>query len=179
MRPRAARGLRHALALVLLAGCATPSTTPMQTIEVQLDLSAVAWTGPLRCEASNAQGRWPFEAPGKVEVRVDSSPLHLACQAPEGSAAVADAPAMAASEARRQAAREGASTGAKVGGAVGVAAAAVTAPVVGPALAAVLVVGGVLRGREVGGAVGAIGSAAAPAYPSRITIRVELLAAKQ
>ena len=173
------RLLLRTLALAFLAGCATPAVPPTQSIEVQLDLSAVQWNGPLHCEASKALGRWRFDAPGTVAVRVDQSPLHLVCDAPEGVTAVADAPALSADEARRQAARKGESAGARVGGAAGVAAAAVTAPVVGPALAAVVVIGGVLRGRQIGGMVGAIGSAGAPAYPSRITIRVERTVAKE
>ena len=69
--------------------------------------------------------------------------------------------------------RKGASTGAKVGAGAGAALGVAAAPVMGPTFAVLMVVGGALRGAEVGGIVGAVTADDIVEYPSPIVIRIK------
>ncbi len=169
MLTRFACALLIATAALAVGGCATVPVSSDQKIEVTVQGAPSNWPSYLSCKASNSLGAWSFQAPGPVLVRRSPSPLHIQCEVPEGAAVVTDV-----SAGRSEEVRKGESTGAKVGGVVGVAAAAVTAPVVGPALAAVVVVGAVLRGREVGGVVQHVRTGGAVEYPSKVELRVEL-----
>lgn len=165
-----ARAVLLACATSALLGCA--STPSMQTLEVLVQADAPAWSGPLPCKAANASGEWQFDAPGLVTVRTSVSPLRVACTLPAGASAEPSVTPSRASSVTREGAREGASAGAKVGGGVGAAAGIAAAPVIGPAVALLLVVGGAIRGAEIGGLVGAVSSGDGWEYPSPITLRI-------
>lgn len=174
--PMQARAALLACATSALLGCvSTPST---QTLEVTVEADDPAWSGPLPCKATNPSGEWPFTAPGSVTVRRSFSPLRVSCTLPAGASAEPSVTPSRASGAARERAREGASTGAKAGGGAGAAAGVAAAPVMGPAFALLLVVGGALRGAEIGGLVGAVSSDAAWEYPSSIILRIKAAAAR-
>lgn len=166
-RWRAAVALASALAGALLAGgCASVPAASWQSIEVGLDPAFGLAGARLECQASNALGSWAFQAPGRVRVPTSGSPLQIRCLVPPGAAAVK---AELGSQPSPEAARA-ASTGGKVGGALGLAAATATAPVAGPALGAVLVVGAVLRGRDIGAMVHFLATGGGTAYPARVVL---------
>lgn len=166
-----ARAALLACATSALLGCA--STPSMQTLEVLVETNDPAWSGLLPCKAANASGEWQFDAPGPVTVRTSVSPLRVACTLPAGASAEPSVTPSRASRVTREGAREGASAGAKVGGGAGAAAGIAAAPVIGPAFALLLVVGGAIRGAEIGGLVGAVSSGGGWEYPSPITLRIK------
>lgn len=161
------------LALLLLAGCATPASGVLQAIEVRVAADDPAWSVPLQCEAANAAGRWSFSAPGTVTVRPSASPLRITCQAPAGAVAETSSTAPAASAETREGARKGTATGAKVGAGAGVALGLAAAPLLGPAFALLLAAGGAMRGGEIGGMVGAVQAGAGVAYPSPVVVHIQ------
>jgi len=149
------------------------SKSPMQAVEVQVEADDPAWSGPLDCHASNSFGSWPFAAPGTVSVAASTSPLRITCKLPAGAASESGATAGSAVTASLDAARSGTRTGATVGAIAGVALGAAAAPVMGPAFAALLALGSVLKGAEIGGIVGAVSAGDVVAYPSPIVVRIE------
>ncbi len=172
-----ARRVRAALlacAASALLGCA--STPSMQTLQVLVQADDPAWRGPLPCQAANASGEWQFTAPGPVTVWTSFSPLRVACTLPAGASAEPSVTPSRPSSATREGGREGASAGAKAGGGAGAAAGTAAAPVMGPAFALLLVVGGALRGAEIGGLAGAVSSGGGWEYPSPITLRIKAAA---
>lgn len=154
-----------------LAGCAHQGTTE-QLIEVQVVAESPGWSGALACEASNAAGKWPFTAPGKVAVLPSTDPLRITCTPPAGSLAEPSltSPAAASPNERR---REGASAGAKVGAGTGVALGVAAAPVMGGAFAVLIAAGAAMKGAEIGGLVGTMRSGEKNRYPSPVVLRVK------
>ena len=151
------------------------SKAPMQTVEVRVEADDPAWSGPLDCQASNSFGSWPFAAPGTVAVAASNSPLQVLCKLPAGAASESGAAAGRAVTAPQDAVRQGTRTGATVGAIAGVAVGAAAAPIMGPAFAAVLAVGTVLKGAQIGGMVSAVTAGdtlAVAAYPSPIVVRI-------
>lgn len=144
-----------------------------QDLEVRVAAEDPAWRGPLKCQASNSFGSWPFMAPGTVTVEPSASLLKITCQAPDGAAMAAMAAAPVQQPALRDSARQGAATGAKVGAGVGVALGVAAVPVMGPAFAVLLGLGGALRGAEIGGVVGAVASDNRMAYPNPIEVHIK------
>lgn len=154
-----------------LAGCAHQPPSA-QRIEVQVKADACDWAGPLACEASNAAGRWAFSAPGAVTVVPSSSPLQISCAAPSGSATEPSLTSPSAAPSRDRA-REGAATGTKVGAGAGVALGAAALPVMGGPAAVLMAVGAALRGRQIGGLVGAMRSGDTIHYPSPVILHLK------
>ena len=149
----------------------------MQAVEVQVEADDPAWSGPLDCKATNSFGSWPFAAPGTVSVAASTSPLRIVCNLPAGAASESAPTAGRAVTAPQDAVRQGTRMGATAGAIAGVALGAAAAPVMGPAFAAVLAVGTVLKGAQIGGIVGAVGAGDVVAYPSPIVVRIEHAAA--
>jgi hypothetical protein len=147
--------------------------SPMQAVEVRVEADDPAWSGPLDCRVSNSFGSWPFAAPGTVSVAASTSPLRITCRLPAGAASESGATVESAVTASQGAARSGTRTGATVGAIAGVALGAAAAPVMGPAFAALLALGSVLKGAEIGGIVGAVSAGDVVAYPSPIVVRFE------
>jgi hypothetical protein len=142
----------------------------IQKIEVRLEADEAALRAPMECEASNDYGRWPFVAPGTVEVQVSDLALEVGCKAVDARLAE---PLVVKSRSRsEEGAKSGAGAGAVVGGAVGLGVGVAAAPVVGPALGAVLVAGGALRGAEIGGFAGWVASSGY-SYPAVVSVRVK------
>lgn len=150
-----------------------PST---QDLEVRVAADDPGWRGPLKCQASNSFGRWPFMAPGTVTVEPSASPLKITCLAPEGAAVAAIDAVPVLQPTPRDSARQGAAKGAKVGAGVGAALGMAAAPVMGPAFAVLLGLGGAFRGAEIGGVVGAVASGDRVAYPNPIEVHIQRIA---
>jgi len=147
-----------------------------QVLEVRVAANDPAWRGPMKCEAFNSFGSWPFLAPGTVTVEPTISPLQITCQAPDGGSAQATATAPSVHQTARDSAGKGAATGAKVGAGAGVALGLAAAPVMGPVFAVLLAVGGAFRGAEIGGVVGTVASGDRLAYPNPIEVNFQPMA---
>jgi len=164
-----AEGRQRVLAANLAENPHQP-TRRVQKIEVRLEADEPALRAPMECEASNDYGRWPFVAPGTVEVQVSDLPLEVSCRALDARLAEPlDVKSRSRSE---EGAKSGAGAGGVVGGAIGLGVGVAAAPVVGPALGAVLVAGGALRGAEIGEIAGWLASSGY-IYPDVVSVRVK------
>jgi hypothetical protein len=163
---------RNALFLgLVLSACAHQAPPQEQAIEVRVEAESAEWAGPLACHASNSSGTWAFAAPGTVTVRPSATPLQIACDVPTG--AVAESNAIAANPlSARERSREGASVGTKVGAGAGVVLGAAAAPVMGGPFALLIAAGAALKGREVGGLVGALRKGEQYQYPSPVVLHI-------
>jgi hypothetical protein len=149
------------------------SKSPMQAVEVRVETDHPAWGAALDCRASNSFGSWPFAAPGTVHVAVSTSPLQIMCKLPAGAEGASGATAGSASVAPQDGVPKGAGTGAMAGAGAGVALGVAAAPVMGPAFAALLAVGSVLKGAEIGGILGTLSAGDLAAYPSPVVLRIK------
>jgi hypothetical protein len=164
-----AEGRQHVLAAKLAENPHQP-TRRVQKIEVRLEADEPALRAPMECEASNDYGRWPFVAPGTVEVQVSDLALEVSCKALDARLAE---PLVVKSRSRsEEGAKSGAGAGGLVGGAIGLGVGVAAAPVVGPALGAVLVAGSALRGAEIGAIAGWVASSGY-SYPDVVSVRVK------
>lgn len=171
MCPSRLNGLAWLLVSFVLSGCAHPAPPQEQAIEVRVEAESPEWAGPLACQANNSSGTWPFAAPGTVTVRPSATPLQITCQVPAG--AVAEPSVTAASTpSPRERAREGASAGTKVGAGAGVVLGAVAAPVMGAPFALLIAAGAAMKGREVGGFIGALRKGEQYQYPSLVVLHI-------
>jgi hypothetical protein len=159
-------------AAIASADCANIAL-PTQRLDVLVEAQDPAWSGPLSCKAANNLGEWPFTAPGPVFLRASTSPLHVSCSLPAGAAAQESITSAGTVDATREGGRKGASAGAKVGIGAGAVLGVAAAPVMGPVFAVLLVVGGAMRGAEIGGFVGAASSGKTAAYPSPIVLHIK------
>lgn len=157
----------------VLASRLAESKTPMQSVDVRVEADDPAWRGLLECQASNSFGNWPFVAPGSVAVATSTSALQIMCKPAADAAHGPGATVRGTTVASQDPVRKGASTGAKVGAGAGAALGVAAAPVMGPTFAVLMVVGGALRGAEVGGIVGAVTADDIVEYPSPIVIRIK------
>jgi hypothetical protein len=151
----------------------TPSTfrPPAQAVRVRVEVDGKDVTTAIACEASNDLGRWPFTAPGAVTVSVSALPLQIVCRTPAGMFAE-PAELASSSTTRSENLAKGTKAGAVVGGVVGAGLAVASFPIMGP-LGAMFVVGGVVRGAEVGGLYGALLPEQLPAYPDSVVLKLK------
>jgi len=164
--------------------CKLAERTPIvQAIEVRVEADAPALTGPLKCQASNSFGTWPFDAPGTVTVRSSTTSLLITCKAPVGTAndIVTSAPS-AHESSKANPAEVMTRGGAIVGSAVGIVLGIAATPVMGPEFGVALGVGAAMKGVELG-ELGSLGFAAVVAassgnqmvYPNTIVLHVKRL----
>lgn len=157
------------LAALTSAGCASlPETPQVLEVRVESDDPTIQQAG-LDCSASNPRGQWKFHAPGEVSVLPAAAALKLRCTLP-GSRGDRTVELVDAEGAQVQAATKGGKIGAVVGGGVGLAGA-----VLMPPLAPLFILGGTLRGWQIGNIIGAISADTRdgpPRYPTPVVIRL-------